>query len=49
MRSKLKFFAWGSNRAGQLNPKSSEPIIETPIELDYIIETVPYALFCGPY
>jgi mitogen-activated protein kinase kinase kinase 9 len=46
--SKYKIFAWGCNRRGQIHPKSLLPFFETPLELEWITNSLPLAIHCGP-
>lgn len=46
--SKYKIFAWGSNRKGQIHPRSSQLFFESPIELEWITNSMPSAIHCGP-
>lgn len=46
--SKHKIFSWGSNRRGQIHPRSSQPFFDSPIELEWITDSMPFAIHCGP-
>lgn len=46
--SKVKIFAWGCNRRGQIHPKNVIPSFDSPIELEWITNALPFAIHCGP-
>lgn len=46
--SKYRLFAWGSNRRGQIHPRILLPVIDTPMELEWITNSLPLAIHCGP-
>ncbi len=46
--SKSKIFAWGSNRFGQINPRDPSVAIDVPTELEWVTDSLPFAIFCGP-
>jgi alpha-tubulin suppressor-like RCC1 family protein len=46
--SKSKIFAWGSNRFGQINPRDPSIFIDVPTELEWVTDSFPFAIFCGP-
>jgi len=46
--SKSKIFAWGSNRFGQINPRDPSVGIDIPTELEWVTDSLPFAIFCGP-
>lgn len=46
--SKVKIFAWGCNKRGQIHPKSLITYFDSPIELEWITNALPFAIHCGP-
>lgn len=46
--SKYKIFAWGCNKRGQIHPKNLLPYFNTPMELEWITNSLPLAIHCGP-
>lgn len=46
--SKYKIFSWGSNRKGQIHPRISQLFFDAPIELEWITNSMPSAIHCGP-
>ena len=46
--SRGRIFGWGSNREGQIHPRSSSKLIKEPLNLPWMDKAKAYIITCGP-
>ena len=46
--SRGRIFGWGSNREGQIHPRSSSKVIKEPLKLPWMDKAKAYIITCGP-